>query len=284
MASPTGGPRSGYIGGMFRSLGLQTDAALARHWGHLEDHGPWVKLTTPNVPGHELTNGIIFRARPEVGALDSDLALANTTFAGTGLRRVRLAWDTTEAHELPPPGSPWPSSPCRVLVLSRRQAPPARPGWKVLALEDDAAWEAALSVTRCVVSPSVGEAKRAQIDLHHRRVLGAFRDLCLADQGRFFGAWRGGLMVAVGGVYLAGSLARMQWLITLPEARRQGACQALLAASGHWALTEGRAERLILEVLEDNLAGRGAYQAAGFEATERQLWLWHTLPQAPAPA
>lgn len=58
-------------------------------------------------------------------------------------------------------------------------------------------------------------------------------------------------------------VAELQRIATAPEARRTGVATALLAASADLAAAEG-AERMLLEVRQDNAAALAFYLGAGF--------------------
>ena len=63
----------------------------------------------------------------------------------------------------------------------------------------------------------------------------------------------------------AGPEAEILTLCTAPQARRQGAARALLAAFEAWAREAG-VEELFLEVAETNTSARALYDRAGFAA------------------
>ena len=80
---------------------------------------------------------------------------------------------------------------------------------------------------------------------------------------RFFAAVRGGALIGSGMSVVDGSLASVQCMATLPEARRTGAATAVLAAIEAWAAAEG-ARRLYLQTDAENAAALGAYRRCGF--------------------
>jgi ribosomal-protein-alanine N-acetyltransferase len=63
--------------------------------------------------------------------------------------------------------------------------------------------------------------------------------------------------------------AEILTLAVRPEARRRGLGRGLVEAGGHLARSQG-AERLYLEVAEDNDAARGLYVSAGFVEVGRR--------------
>ncbi len=65
-------------------------------------------------------------------------------------------------------------------------------------------------------------------------------------------------------------VAELQRIATAPGARRAGVASALLAAVADAAEDAG-AERLLLEVREDNVAARAFYAARGFAEIARRL-------------
>jgi ribosomal-protein-alanine N-acetyltransferase len=80
------------------------------------------------------------------------------------------------------------------------------------------------------------------------------RGLALADAGR-----RAGLLL----LGLAPGEAEVLEIAVAPAARRQGLARALLAAAHAHAARAG-AERVLLEVAEDNAPARALYSAAGY--------------------
>jgi ribosomal-protein-alanine N-acetyltransferase len=71
------------------------------------------------------------------------------------------------------------------------------------------------------------------------------------------------IVVGHAAVSVVQDVAELQRIATVEAARRTGVAKALLAAVDAHAAARG-AERLLLEVREDNVAARGFYAEAGF--------------------
>jgi len=81
----------------------------------------------------------------------------------------------------------------------------------------------------------------------------------------------------------AGDDVEILMIATRPEERRSGVAAALLAALTLQAMTEG-ARRIILEVAEDNVAGRGLYDHTGFVEIGRRPAYYHHGRETPCDA
>ena len=79
----------------------------------------------------------------------------------------------------------------------------------------------------------------------------------------YFVAELDGRFVGSAAVSVVQDVAELQRIATAPGARRTGVATALLAAVDEHAATRG-AERLLLEVRDDNVAARAFYAEAGF--------------------
>ncbi|MDT0382110.1 GNAT family N-acetyltransferase [Streptomyces sp. DSM 42041] len=99
------------------------------------------------------------------------------------------------------------------------------------------------------------------------------RRLCEDGYGAWFGAFVDGRMAAGAGIFTDGSgLARYQNVETHPDHRRHGLATAVVQHAGHWALTELRANTLVI-VADPDYHAVDLYRRLGFTETERQVQL-----------
>ena len=80
----------------------------------------------------------------------------------------------------------------------------------------------------------------------------------------YVSAMHGGRVISSGLTIGDGRVASVQCMATLPDARRQGGAQQVLAAIEHVASQGGRTA-LYLQTGGDNLAARALYERAGFQ-------------------
>ena len=69
---------------------------------------------------------------------------------------------------------------------------------------------------------------------------------------------------------LAGDIAELQRIAVTPAARRTGVASALLEACIALAVTDGEADRMLLEVRADNTGALAFYAARGFVEVDRR--------------
>ncbi|HET7724004.1 MAG TPA: GNAT family N-acetyltransferase [Propionibacteriaceae bacterium] len=99
------------------------------------------------------------------------------------------------------------------------------------------------------------ESWNAELSAHDRQVL-AYRD---AE----------GALVAVATLQLLDDFADLLRVVVAPERRGQGIARRLLVASIHMAQAAG-AQRILLEVEEDNVPARSVYVRLGFSPIDRR--------------
>lgn len=85
----------------------------------------------------------------------------------------------------------------------------------------------------------------------------------------YFVAEQDARFVGYAAVSVVQDVAELQRIATVPGARRTGVARALLAAVDDQAAAGG-AERLLLEVRDDNVAARDFYEKAGFAEIARR--------------
>ena len=130
---------------------------------------------------------------------------------------------------------------------------------RVLDDDDLAVWEATLG-------RGFGEGVKDA-----RWVAEIYRREGYRDPWRHYLGWRDGKPVATTTIFLAGGVAGVYFVMTVPEARRQG----IGAAITHAALLEARDTGSEYAVLGSSAAGRSVYSALGFrEYCTIQLYEW----------
>ena len=78
-----------------------------------------------------------------------------------------------------------------------------------------------------------------------------------------------GALIGYASVTVAGDLADLQRIAVKPGQRKRGYGRRLLAEAMRTA-SIGGADRILLEVADDNDAARGLYRSAGFEHVDRR--------------
>ena len=93
----------------------------------------------------------------------------------------------------------------------------------------------------------------------------------LFSAGLFFGAYKDGQIIAAGGTHVLAPqhrLAVLGYILTAPEARRQGYATAITSALVNTLLQQGYAT-IILNVFEENEPACRVYQRLGFQTCSR---------------
>ncbi|MBB6628800.1 ribosomal protein S18-alanine N-acetyltransferase [Nocardioides sp. KIGAM211] len=86
---------------------------------------------------------------------------------------------------------------------------------------------------------------------------------------RYLVAEQAGVVVGHAAASIVADIAELQRIAVTPACRRTGLARALLTEVVRLATAEG-ADRLLLEVREDNAGARGFYAAAGFDEIARR--------------
>lgn len=248
------------------SLVTRTELAVAALSGTIVDGGDHLVVSTPTQPSFYWGNFVVApaprdaaevahwvaRARaaaaPGVahvavvfdGALDALSAEVIAAFEAEGLQREELIamTSTTEVR-----------------------APTTRFDVRPFAGDDD--W-AALRELSLLCDDQPGLAVYLDGWIPSRRT-------CIAaGQARWWGAFDGGRLIASAGVVPLGAVARYQDVQTHPDARRQGAASAVLAAIAADERARG-ATTLVIVVAADNSPARAAYRRLGFVDGDRAV-------------
>jgi GNAT superfamily N-acetyltransferase len=156
-----------------------------------------------------------------------------------------------------------------VLTATSLAAPrrPAPPGTVVRALVGDEDWAQALAL-RMALKDGAAEHR----DFVERKQ-GAYREVCEAGRGAWFGAFVEGRMRAGAGVFSDGrGLARYQNVETHPGFRRRGLASSVVHAAGTWALRHFAAPTLVMAA-DPAYHAIHLYRTLGFTDTEPQVQL-----------
>jgi GNAT superfamily N-acetyltransferase len=249
-----------------RSLAWRTDVALRAYaGGEVEDRGDHLVVRTPENPTFYWGNFLLLAAPPSAASVEHWVAVFEDAFPeaehrtfgvdgchGTlddlsGFREAGLGVDVSS-----------------VLATDALAAAPPVDGAQLRPLESDADWEQRIELA-LTDTDLVGGRQFAT------RRARAERALVEAGHGVWWGAFVDDALASTLGVFVAASgLARYQDVQTHPDHRGRGLCTALVHASGHHALTELGARRLVIVADPDADAVR-IYRRAGFRDRETQL-------------
>ncbi|MFC9690451.1 GNAT family N-acetyltransferase [Kribbella sp. NPDC056951] len=167
-----------------------------------------------------------------------------TWHVGPSLRSPELTNHLTAAG-FAPDGS----EPGMALRLADLRTPTAVPGLALERVTDDAA----LATWAHTLAQGFGEGEKEA-----RWVSSIYRTLGYADPWRHYIATRNGTPVGTITIYLTAAVAGVYFVMTVPEARRQG----IGAALTHEALTQANTQ---YAVLTSSNAGRSVYASLGFQ-------------------
>jgi ribosomal protein S18 acetylase RimI-like enzyme len=249
------------------SLGFRTDLALrVLEGGQVTDRGDYLVIRSPGNPDFWWGNFILMGAMPEAGSAGTWLARFAAEFPAA--RHVALGVDRADHHaaipgEFPAAGLE-PQHGTVLTCAAVREPPHLSSGAMIRPLESEADWEQSVDLSiRCY---GHGEPRE-----YLRRRAGARRRLTRAGMGAWFGAFRGGRLLAQLGVCDAGAgLARYQDVETDPAARRRGLAGTLVWQAGRYGREFLGASTLVI-VADPAAAAIRLYRSCGFADTEAQL-------------
>ncbi|MEP7024828.1 MAG: GNAT family N-acetyltransferase, partial [Actinomycetota bacterium] len=192
-------------------------------------------------------------------ALGADLSADDAGLADFAAAGLELSWDTVltapELHEPPHPS----------------------PDGEFRPLRGDQDWALAAQLRDLCDAEEGPPPGRVFADARHA----ARRALAESGHGAWFGAFRGGELLAQLGVVSDGSgIARYQEVATHPDARRQGLAAALLRHAGDYARSELGASTLVI-VTEPDGSAIGLYRSVGFADQEMQIAIYRSPPDEP---
>ncbi|GAB3949223.1 hypothetical protein GCM10029976_081750 [Kribbella albertanoniae] len=156
------------------------------------------------------------------------------------------------------------SEPGMAVRLDELRAPAAVPGLELERVTDDAG----LAIWEQTLGRGFGEGEK---EAHW--VASVYRTLGYTDPWRHYVATRNGSPVGTITIYLTASVAGVYFVMTVPEARRQG----IGAALTHKALTQATTQ---YAVLTSSSAGQSVYTSLGFQ-THSHIDLYTLDPRSP---
>ena len=250
-----------------RSLAWRTDVALRGYaGGEVEDHGNHLVVRTPANPTFYWGNFLLLAAPPSADSVEHWLTVFEDAFPdaehrsfgvdgchGTldDLRGFREAGIDVEVSTV-------------LTTHALAETPPTVGGAQVRPLAGDTDWEQQVELV--MSDPDLAGGR----EFATRRSV-AERGLVEEGRGVWWGAFVDDVLAASVGVFVASTgLARYQDVQTHPDHRGRGLCTALVHASGHHALTELGARRLVIVADPGDEAVR-IYRRAGFRDGETQL-------------
>ena len=249
------------------SLGFRTDVALrVLEGGEVADRGDYLVVRSPANPEFWWGNFVLMGAPPGPGTAGTWLARFAAEFPAA--RHVAFGVDTTDEPAAAPADFLAAGlEPQRATVLTCTAIrPPPHPGTgaEIRPLESAADWRQSGDLgVRCYGDDGSPE--------YRDRRIAAPRQLTRTGRGAWFGAFRGGRLVAQLGVCDAGGgLARYQDVETDPEFRRQGLAGTLVWRAGRYGHEVLGAGTLVI-VADPAEAAIRVYRACGFGDRESQV-------------
>ena len=251
------------------SLGYRTDVALRMLEGaEVAARGDHLVVRTPGNPDYWWGNFLLLAAWPRPDTGDSWLARFAAEFPAA--RHVALGVDAAAGLEVVPVEFVAARLEARrdtVLTCAAVKPPPhhsAAAAIRRLHPDDDADWRQSVDLSvRCHDQGDAGG--------YLERKTTARRRVVRAGRGAWFGAFRGGRLLAQLGLFDAGGgYARYQHVETDPEFRRQGLAGSLLGHAGRYGRDELGASTLVI-VADPADAAILLYRARGFADREIQV-------------
>lgn len=237
--------------------GLATDLAILELEGStITDHGDHLVVRTESNPTYYWGNFLILDTAPAASEIPSWIARFEEEFPDAAHRAFAVL-EVERDH------SPWTGHGCTVeldsaLAATQLVAPgPPSIDAEIRAFSADD-WEqsARLSAEDDHSDPE------ARLTFERRRAL-AERRQAESGQGRWFGAFVKGRLVARAGIVLLGPRARYRFVVTHPDFRRRGLAGALVHAAGEWALAQPGVEQVVIVADTDGPA-INLYRSLGF--------------------
>ncbi len=254
------------------SLGYRTDLAILRLGGsRVDDRGDHLVVTSAHAPTYWWGNFLLLEGVPAAddcqrwldrfAATFPDAQHIAMGFDGTSGALTDLGWFTARAF----------SAEALAVMTARALRRPVHVNRDVVyrELHTDDDWVASVDLrARCAADSDRHAASSREFDTARARTN---RRITEAGQGRWFGAFIDGQLVAQLGLVVAGRrIARFQSVETDPDFRRRGLAASLLHRAGVYGVTELGAETLVI-VADPTYAAINLYRALGFETTETQL-------------
>lgn len=257
------------------SLGFRTDVVLLEMGGSVvSDHPAHLVVRTHDNPGFRWGNFVLFDG-PPAGEAERWRQVFEAEFPGAGHLAYGVdgvSGETPSASQLALLGVTAEVNTVMTAsgLLPSPSPPPLPAGTRVRPLAGDDDWAQALDLdTACYWQPDASDDERSFMA---RRVT-AFRALCEAGHGAWWGAFVDGRLCSGAGVFSAGTgLARFQNVETHPGFRRRGLASAVLRSAGEHALRDAGTHTLVIVADPEDDAIR-LYRTLGFAPAELQVRL-----------
>ena len=241
------------------SPGLATDLAiLALEGSTVTDHGDHVVVRTDSNPTYYWGNFFILEHAPEPDEIPTWIERFVEEFPEARHRAFAVL-------EVDADHSSWKrhgyTAELDHALAATSLTPPAHPtdGVEVRELTSDDGWEQSAQLSS--VDDETGDLE-ARLTFERRRAA-AERGQSEAGQGRWFGAFVEGRLVARTGIVLLPPRARYRFVITHPDFRRRGIAGALVHAAGEWALAQPGIEQVVI-VADTAGPAINLYRSLGF--------------------
>jgi ribosomal protein S18 acetylase RimI-like enzyme len=258
-----------------RSLGYRTDLMVRRLAGaSITDRGRCIVVRTPDNPWFHWGNFLLWADPPGRGGIEAWMAAFAEEFPDA--THMTFGIDGTGPPEGLGHRSPLALELELSVVMTLEQPPEAGPvaaGVAVRRLRSAEDWRQALLLRQ-------EEEGEEPVPPGHARFLHRSTEESkrLVETGRaaYFGAFVGDHLRSLAGIVSDGSgVARFQNVGTHPAYRRRGLASALLARAGAFALSELRADLLVIVADQADQAGPAVdlYRSLGFAPVEVQWGL-----------
>ena len=246
-----------------------SDAIVRGGTSTWEQRDGYALVETPSRRDFWFGNMLVLGAAPSPDNYAGWLSLCARTFAGRGVKRHVVQWETAgigddvAAVTLPNVELH------RNVVFCHSGSPIAAPesfAIRPLVSAEDLAAACAIDVA---------DAEPSHVDFIRWR-FGLVAADALAGRAQLFGAWDGERLTAFAGIYLTPEYARFSTPVTDPAFRRRGLFGALCARIVALA-AERTPEARIVIVAEEGSAAESLYRKLGFEPAGRQYALVETI-------
>lgn len=241
------------------SPGLATDLAILELEGStITDHGAHLVIRTESNPTYYWGNFILLDRAPTADEIPTWMGRFVEEFPDAAHRAFAI-------QQVDADHSGWTRHGCTVeldhALAATDLTPPAYAARDVeirpLTSDDDWDQSARLSA----VDDETGDPEGRLV--FERRRAAAERRQAEAGQGRWFGAFADGRLVARAGIRLLGPRARYRFVVTHPDFRRRGIAGVLVHTAGEWALAQSGVDEVVIVADTDGPA-INLYRSLGF--------------------
>jgi ribosomal protein S18 acetylase RimI-like enzyme len=257
-----------------KSLGYRTDLFFPKFEGEIHDRGDYLVVLTPTNPGFHWGNYLLFSSPPSKGDFErwKDLFTREIN-SRQETHHMVFGWDTV--HGETGEAQPFLTAGFQLsqnLVMTARQIvlpPKYNHEVDIRPLSTDWEWQQALENQVTCRDAGFG---LADYTVFKQAKMKRYRQMSVAGQGEWFGAFHQGRLVADLGLFCEEGVARFQSVETLPDFRRQGICGTLVYQAACHGFERMGAKVLVMIADENYFAAR-IYETLGFRPEERQSGL-----------